>query len=103
MKDETHPLAQMMLDITRGHATAMQNGMAAVEMHMAPSLRALEREYRNAQAENVLLPSALAITIEAVLMHLKPGANPYAERRKEPRPDPAHDMDCFGRHLKAGT
>lgn len=70
MKDETNPLAKMMLDITRDHVAAMRTGMNVAEMHMAPSLRALEREYRNAQAENVLLPSALAITIEAVLMHI---------------------------------
>lgn len=77
--------------------------MAAAELHIAPSLRALEREFRKAQTENLLLPSALAITIEAVLMHLKAGANPYEDRRKESRPRPEHDQDCFGRRLEAGT
>lgn len=99
MKGELSQIGEILKDVLLAHADGFRAGNLNAEQHIHPALRALEMQYRKAQADKLAcLPTALELAIVNVLSLL-----PARLAKPEWHDRADLDLDICGRSLKAGT
>lgn len=108
MKDKPLDMGKMLFESIAETNAVMMRGVEAgaegVWIKVGPSILALEKHYRAAQANpEAKLPTALSLAIEGLLkLATTEGASPYTDRRAQRRVGNG-DMSPRGGELEPGT